>query len=456
MDTPTGCTTRIAVVGLVVMQLAATVVDARNFVIGPAGHSFGEAPVPGYVLATLHDMQSGAFLQDYNALGLRANSQSQVYPSTRCPFVAVRDGILALGSVLDSSVTPLAPFSQSELPQLGNRLTNPVWLGLLNATTFTSYSYVGPFNASFVDQLFVASLEQLGEGVTCDYDSSHMAVYVRAVFIVGGFGADFPSPPSPNSELATVADLQSDVFVEAYNGVGLTDMGESVENGCLVLRLLSGYIAISSTAYLSPYTANGVIQSGPQLTNPVWLGTGPWGSVPNEYIGPLNGTTLNQLTALRDAPVSCRQAGNRNAWGIYKRHPYLPPPPAHGNCYEVEIQGSYDLPGDQICLADRWNYYMRINETYDTIGLNSLNECGGTYNAHGMQLQPYNDTFLVGRTTGATSCDCSNVTNWGFVPLNNSGQSYMAQLCYVTVDEFNFCEVLIEVKSGPVKCPPPP
>lgn len=440
--------------------LLVAVLGDRTFIAGPAGSAYGISPVPGYVLATLADISSNEFLSLYDALGLHVESSAANFPSTYCPFVAVENGFLATGSPLSVVPTVIAPFNSAGSLQDGLQLVSPFWMGVANATAFsTQNEFVGSFNKSFAEALFTISMDNLiSSGISCDIAKAHVALYVKAKFSIGGFGEDFPHPPFPAAILASVDDLRSDSFLEVYNVDGLADSGETLSNNCCALRVSSGYLSLS-TSTIQPYTASGSSECPTNaLTAPVWLGTANNGAYPDEFIGSLNASTLADLTTFTAAPSGCSQS--RNVWAIYKYHSVPPTPaPAKGDCYNVDIQVSYYLPGGTVCLAERFTYYMRLNETIATVHMSSINECGGTVGsvvANGIELQPYNESFLVGRTSGATNCDCSGVTNWGFVPLNESGYSYKSTLCYLPIQEFYFCEVLMELNNGPVQCPPSP
>ena len=48
---------------------------------------------------------------------------------------------------------------------------------------------------------------------------------------------------------------------------------------------------------------------------------------------------------------------------------------SHYDCYEVELQVSFDTHAAGICLADRWRHTMQRNVTYQSIAMSSLDEC---------------------------------------------------------------------------------
>ncbi len=98
---------------------------------------------------------------------------------------------------------------------------------------------------------------------------------------------------------------------------------------------------------------------------------------------------------------------------------------------------------------------MRLNETYASIPMSSLDECGGGHSLYGMQIYPYNATWLVATTTGATGCDCTNGTynNKALLPMNASASTDYTTVCRVPQPGFGFCEVEIGITRGPLKCP---
>ena len=449
-----------AAIAAIVVETAAD----RTFLIGPSGTSFSGASA-GYVHATLADMQSPKFLSVYNALGLDTLQGSMPSPAAHCPFVAVAEGVIATGSALNPTPTVVAPFASNEVPQLGvGPLVSPVWLGFVNSSSpSTDYSFVGPLNSSTLAALFtlpVTDFQNFAFG--CDFENAHYAIFTRAAFVIAGYGLNFPNAPYPNAELVNLDDLASDNFIEAFNTNGLEDFGETVQNGCCAFRVAKGYLSLSDST-VAPYSATSETSQCPtgRLTNPVWFGTDDWGQFPSAYIGPLNSSTLAMLTTPSSIPSAC--SASQNAWGIFKYHPNSPPTPSPapiGDCYKMELQVSYYLPDGTICLAERWTYYMKMNKTYASVAMSSINECGGSIgavSAFDLELVPYNSDYMIGRTTGATNCDCSSgVKNWAFIPYNESGHNSMQVLCNLPIQVYYFCEVLAYVRGGPVQCPPQP
>lgn len=438
------------------------VTASRDYVIGPAGTFTTHSPVPGFILATLEDVQGSGFLSVYNALGVNLTSTTPPsFPGNYCPFIAIQGGFLATGSPLSVSPTLIGPFTSGGALQDGGSLTAPVWMGTVSATDFQQNEFVGAFNQTFISGLFVMSEATLAQSsLSCTPSVASIGLYRRAQFMVAPYGSSFPTPPVVGAMLVTLADLASDTFLETFNINGLVASGVDVSNVCCAMRVFGGFLTLS-TSVIAPYTAQGNIQC-PQsaLTGPVWLGTTDSGAYPDAFIGSLNASVLAELTVDSDATAVC--GSSSNVWALYKVHTLPTPPtpaPAHGDCYNMDIRVTYYLPNMVICLAERYTYYMRMNQTYSAIGMTSLNECGGTIgsvSAQNMELQPYNDSYMVGRTSGATSCDCSAVTNWGFVPFNQSGHNEMSTICYKSIDEFYFCEVLMQLNNGPVQCPPGP
>jgi hypothetical protein len=441
--------------------LVAVAACSNTFVMGPAGEFAGTSPVPGYVLATLQDVQSEAFLRVYNALGVSVSSTaSNPFPPSECPFVALQGGYLASGSPIAVTPTLIAPFSASGVLEVAS-LSAPVWMGVVDATSFNvNAEYVGPFNASFVDGLFVLSPSALGDvTLPCNPSFASVGLYHKAEFMVAPYGSDFPNPPSAGAVFVTLADMSSDVFVESFNINGLVASSNSASRVCCAMRIQGGYLSLS-TSTLVPYTSRGSMQCPAKtLSAPVWLGTADNGAYPDTFVGPLNASSLRLLSVNANQPSTCT-SGDVNVWALFKLHTTPSPPtpaPSSGDCYNMDIQVSYYLPDGTICIAERWTYYMKLGTVYQSIGMSSINECGGTVgtvDAYNMQLQPYNTSYMVGKTSGASSCDCTGITNWGFVPLNESGHGYKSTICYKSIQEFYFCEVLMWLNNGPVQCPP--
>ncbi|CUG91754.1 Hypothetical protein, putative [Bodo saltans] len=436
---------------------------SNTYVVGPAGDFISSSPVPGYILATLADIQSEGFLSLYNAIGLSvADNTPNPLPSSECPFIAVQGGYLATGSPLSVSPTVVAPFSSSEVLEVGS-LSGPVWFGVAYATAYsTNNEYIGAFNTSFVESLFVlgaAAINQLG--LSCNPAYASAAIYRKAQFMIAPYGSNYPTPPTSEALFATIADISSDTFLESYNINGLVASSSAASHVCCAIRVQGGYVTLSSST-LAPYTAQGDLQCPSKtLQSPVWFGTADNGAYPDNYIGPLNHTVLSSLTTSSSQPSVCG-TDDVNVWALYKVHtiPSAPTPaPATGDCYNMEVQVSYYLSDGTICIAERWSYYMKLGTVYQYVGMTSINECGGSIgavNAYNLELQAYNESYMVGRTTGASSCDCTGVTNWGFVPLNESGHGYKSTICYLPIEVYYFCEVLMWLNNGPVQCPPSP
>lgn len=450
-------------VGVLVFALAIVMVASSNsFAVGPAGSQFSTSPAPGYVLASLADIQSSPFLSVYNALGLNVETSAPfTLPSGSCPFFGIQGGYLAFGSPLDVVPTLLSPFGNGGTIQTGSMLSSPVWFGTSNPTAFaTNNEFVGPLNATFLASLYILPESTLNAlTLACNPSEAHVALYITAEFIIAPFGADFPSPPSSTAVLAALADIKSEVFLAAYNPSGLAVGGAATPHDiCCAIRLQDGYVSFESSS-LAPYTASESIQCpADSLAGPVWLGTANNGGYPGMYIGAFNVSVLVGLSVSPNTPSVCTSS-QRDVWAIYKAHPGTGPAPSSGDCYDMAIRVSYYLPNGVICLADRWSFYMKLNETYETIAMSSLNECGGSIgavSAFNMEIQPYAENKLVARTTGATSCNCQggDVSLWTFVPTNYTGS--MSTVCDLPVQEFYFCDVLINVNKGPVKCPPSP
>lgn len=435
--------------------------EAPDFVIGgAAGETFGKNGAPGYILSSLSDIKpsssgsSSTFFSLYNAVGITDVGET-IPASERCPVVIVSEGILTFGSL--SNPQYLFPFDSNGNPQNLSVLSNPVWLGSVDATTGRQFTFIGPFNTSLQSNLYTQPLssQSLPYAGCNSISPAFYAIYKRAVFAVGGYGQDFPSPP-PNSYLATLADITSVAFIAQYNkNQGLFDSSEEV-NGCCVFKVLEGYLYIDgSGSYLSPYDRDGNDQCGDSssgtLSTPVVLGAGPWGRYSGQWFPELNFTLIHELRTSTTVPDSC-SSSPPNSYAIYKSGGAVVPSGPY-NCVKVDIRASYYGGSDSptVCLADRWDYQMRLNETYSAIQLNSIDECSFQVDAHNMAVKGYNSTHLVAYTDGASNCACRDHT---FVPYDDKSSS-MYTVCYKTLSNFGFCDVLIQIDSN-YPCPPVP
>ena len=427
------------------------VVESKSARVGDSGSDYiiSYSAPGGYVPAMLSDLKTTTFVNSYNANGLDVDSTSQPLPSSgACGLIAVYEGVLDVGSLLSHQY--FAPYSASGNPEGGSTLSGPVFFGLTNPASFIGANINTTFMATVNTR---SATEACPSGTT---SSAVWTIWVKADFIVAAYGQGI-SPPSSDAMPMDVADLQSSHFANSYNTNGLGVYGGSQSiTGCCVFKLHHGYLGIGSTV-MQPYHADGNNQCGggsssgsTTLSGAIWFGLRG-----GDYIGQLNYSTRFALAELSSSylPSSC--GGDSTAFALYKVHPSSGPPHT-GSCYEVELQVGFDTTQQGICLADRWRHTMRINTTYDTIKMDSLNECGFPINMHQVTIQPYTDTHaVVSSEGGATQCPC---TGQVIVPYDMSNYTEMATICTHRVGEFHWCNLVFQFdRNGvPFKCPPLP
>lgn len=401
------------------------------YILGGAGRLF-PSPPSGYVLATLDDIKSATFTTAYGN-GLADNGETMPPQASWCPLIAVHGGALSIGTLANPSY--IAPYGSTQTMENMTQLISPIWFGTFPLGS-SAGQFIGQLTADVVAALHTMPVPNSLPGCA---STAYYAVYIRAVFVVSGFGQDFPTPPM-GAVQAGIDDLRSAAFVSQYNAGQLSEApGTDAMNGCCVFSTADGYAYLGRNALL-PYGVSNSHCGEATLTGPIWFGT------PKGMIGLLNNTAVSELKARAELPEMC-DASTVDTWAVYKAHPNSAPP-NEGSCLEVELQVSWYVPNSvSPCLADRWRHIIRFNETYPSIAMSDFNSCGGAINIHNLLVAPYDATHYTASTTGATNCDCTATV---IFPARSTSE--MSTICRKTIGEFGFCDVLIDVDKR-LHCP---
>ncbi|CUG86171.1 membrane-associated protein, putative [Bodo saltans] len=228
-----------AVAVLVVVAASTAVAQQPEFVAGML------STVPsGYALASLADLQSADFLNQYNSVGI--NYVQSFGSGFICCVVSVQEGYLSIGSSASYS-SYITPFLNGVETCTSN--TQP------SGTTFGVPPFAsGPYEGMWITNL--TTKEQAGflaTGVTptgafsnCGLSGVATTAIFRVIppkYIVQIVGTGAPVPSG--FAVATLADLQSVDFQTSYNTAGGVVMAASPNNQnsyCCILSVSEGWV----------------------------------------------------------------------------------------------------------------------------------------------------------------------------------------------------------------------
>ncbi|CUG06143.1 unnamed protein product, partial [Bodo saltans] len=207
----------------------------------------------GYALASLADLQSADFLNQYNSVGI--NYVQPFDAGALCCVVSVQEGFASIGPS-NSFSNYLQPFHNGVGACTSN--TQP------NGTTFGIPSFApGPYEGMWISNL--TSKEQAGFRVTgltpsganfneCGLSGAATTAIYRMIppkYIVQIVGPGFPVPSG--YAVATLADLLSVDFQTSYNTAGGVVMTASdTASYCCILEVSEGWVGYNDAAGVSP------------------------------------------------------------------------------------------------------------------------------------------------------------------------------------------------------------
>ena len=426
---------------------------ADGFVIARAGASYPGGP-GGYVEATLDDVRSASFAAGYNPFGLTvAGGGEGTVAVPHCAVVAVREGVLAFGPT--DNVSLVGPFGiVSAQWESGSTLSGPVQFGAAGG------GFVGAMSAAFQRGLYTVPVAQASR---CYGKTAMWGVFRPARFYFGRTGPAYPSGPAsdPSAVLATLADVTARDFVTGYNAAGVQGFqyASGQAGGCCAVRVAEGYLTYTDatsgvTSFVVPHYHNAAGTdacdgsgfarlSGNQRFATKWASDGSSG----HFLPQLTYENIRSFNVSFNGPSQCNNNG-ANSFALMKSGPS--DSPYQGNCWKITVQGDYYTPSTSSCLADRWHFDTR-NGTVQDIQLNSFNTCGGDIVASGFSISNYNDKHALASVSGLTNCAGCTATD-KLIPLPTGSE--MSTVCYVTVGNYGWCRVLVQVEKN-YECPTP-
>lgn len=251
---------------LLLLVLVATAA-AQTYVIGFTPNV--TSPYPGYVVASIVDLQSAAFAQQYNTIGL-----SYIAPyngGAVCCVLGVQEGFLTFG--------PNSTYSNYVNSFQGNQDTCTSGTAPMNTTFGMPLNAGGPYAGLWLSSLTQKEQQSLntayvvpqgyyycsGQTVPTVFKSiaTPAPTAVLPPYIVQPQGPNYPAPTG-YSEMY-VADVASSTFTSWYNsngGILLTGSRSFAQNYCCLIRVADG----------------GFLSYGPEgLFSPVSIGMPPYG-----------------------------------------------------------------------------------------------------------------------------------------------------------------------------------
>ena len=288
-----------------------------TYVIYATGQSFPTPPT-GYSQMALSDVTSTMFVDYYNAHFLLDLNQTM----DGCCLFNLTDGYLAIGSST-TNYSYVSPFYTSGQFMCIEQLINPVAFGGCVIVGPYADMYIGKITPSVLSQFLV--VQGMDSRLGCQGTVNTFALFQHASatvnYIIYGAGPSFPTPPT-GFTMTSMADLQSNSFVDFYNKNGLNDMQQQMD-GCCVFAVQNGYAgigsSISNASYLAPFTSGGQHECATQLTSPVYLGTaygvGPYNMI---FLGNFTPSIVSQLLLIPTLEAALGCGSGVNTFAIYK------------------------------------------------------------------------------------------------------------------------------------------
>jgi hypothetical protein len=435
---------------LLLAAVAAGQPTVSTYVIGRAGASFPAAP-GGYVLASLKEIQGGDFAQGYNPYGVQiTGGESDSWGSVPgCSLIGVAEGLLATGPA--SNVSLIAPYNSGGTWESGSDLTSSVFFGYPNGAGF-----IGAITTQFQSGLYTVPSD-MSDGY-CN-TTAYWAIYRAAVFTFGRTGSDYPSAPSsdPTAVLASIHDLSSPNFVYQYNAQALAGLQypSGSAQGCCAVKVQEGWVVFNRSFVVPHFETSGgdcaCSGSGFDTFSGNQRLATRWGGMGTELISSLNVSSIHEFGTTRDGPSQCDSQPS-NAFAIFKSGPNANPAPALYNCWEIDLRFSYYTPSGGSCIADQWRYDIN-NASVQDIQLTDFDTCGSSETAYGFSISTFNTQYASVSLSSLSSC--GNCTADGvLIPMQTGSE--MSTVCDVTLGEFGFCELLVQIdRNYPCETPSP-
>ncbi|CUG91187.1 Hypothetical protein, putative, partial [Bodo saltans] len=239
---------KITIAVLLAVAAGTAVAQQAEFVAGML------STVPsGYALASLADLQSADFLNQYNSVGI--NYVQPFASGALCCAVSVQEGFLSIGPS-DSYSNYLQPFLNGAATCTSGSQPTDTTFGI-------PLSAFGPYEGMWISNL--TTKEQAGFRVTgvtptganfneCGFSEAATTAIFRAIspqYIVQIVGTGFPVPSG--YAVAALADLQSAAFQTVYNKAGGVVMTASdTASYCCILSVSEGFVGYNDAVGISP------------------------------------------------------------------------------------------------------------------------------------------------------------------------------------------------------------
>lgn len=272
---------------LVLCSLGIARGDGLTYIVAAYGTNHPQPP-EGYELATLADVKSDEFRNFTNNNSLTDTGLNN--PNACCVF-KVKEGYLTMGKLVPGDFSFFGPWTQEEEWGCYVVLENPVMLG--------TEVDVGPYADEFIGNLTPSIQSIMGTWPTtsgfgdnfCANDHNNSWAIFKKLPPLFKVAANNKVDPLPDGyEIATLADIKSNSFIQFYNHYQLEDTGVS-NNACCVFTVKEGYLAIGhpgNFSFIAPFNKRGENGCQAVLSNPVMFG----GAVD---VGPYQGIFINQL-----------------------------------------------------------------------------------------------------------------------------------------------------------------
>lgn len=238
---------------------------------------------------------------------------------------------------------------------------------------------------------------------------------VNQLYFVYGAGVGYTAPAG--FQLASLADWQSQDFIDYFNQGGLTEIPTDL-GGCCVFNSSDGFLTYGgynggNPSYIAPYSQAGQHECAADVPSPVYLGTAYGaGQYPLQFFGAnLTAATVAMFNVTSEFSEQLGCAGSTSTFAIYKQAsgptpPPTPPPTPSGPPYVIYGVGqSFPTPPPGYTLTGLADYTSAAFAAYyNANGLTDLQQqmdgCCIFNSTDGFIL--YDQSYLAPYTQGGT------------------------------------------------------
>jgi hypothetical protein len=286
-----------------------------KYVIRPFGPNYPAPNASEYAVAGLADIQSDDFQAAYNATGgiLLAGTTSANY----CCLIQVAVGGWLSYGANSTSFSPLSLYSQDNDWACNSQSNNQIHL--------LGTSFGGPNPDDVFATLNTTTTSQFGTFLNnpanwdgCNGLPDTLTVFKRVTlpkYIIQVVGTNYPAPPMSEYTVATIDDVQSQDFLEAYNSNGGVMMSavDATNSICCIVQVAQGWLNYniapdSGISPMSVYTEPGNLLEclSDMAAQKVHLGTA--------FGGPDSGTVFQTLSNITASYFSTFTSSNTQQW----------------------------------------------------------------------------------------------------------------------------------------------